>query len=72
MLQVHKITPVFLGEASEKLPGFSHQSLLTSVANIEPRGDINAGHPLFGIDPVIVFAALISCFFVTSFQQSKY
>jgi len=72
MLQVREITPSFLGEASEILPGFGHQTLLTSVAMAEPRQDVNASHPLFGIDPIIVLAALISCFCVTSFLQSKY
>ena len=72
MLQVHKITPVFLGEASEILPGFGHQTLLTSVAITEPKRDANASHPLFGIDPIIVLAALVSCFCVSSFLQSKY
>ena len=72
MLQVREITPSFLGEVSEMLPGFGHQTLLTSVAITEQRGDANSSHPLFGIDPIIVLAALISCFCVSSFLQSKY
>ena len=72
MLQVREITPSSLGEASEMLPGFGHQTLLTSVAISEPRRDANASHPLFGIDPIIVLAALVSCFCVSSFLQSKY
>ena len=72
MLQVREITPSFLGEASEMLPGFGYQTLLTSVAMTEPRRDANASHPLFGVDPIVVLAALISCFCVTSFFQSKY
>lgn len=72
MLQVRESTPSFLGEASEMLPGFGHQTLLTSVAMTETRRDTNASHPLFGIDPIIVLAALVSCFCVSSFLQSKY
>ena len=72
MLQIREVDPRFLGEASEVLPGFGHQTLLTSLAVKGVRQDINASHPLFGIDPVIVLAALISCFCVTSFFQSKY
>ena len=72
MLQVREITPNFIGEASEMLPGLDRQTLLISTAMTGPRRDDNASHPLFGIDPIIVLAALISCFFVTSFLQSKY
>ena len=72
MLQVREITPGFLGAASKMLPGFGDQTLLTAVAMAEPSQDVNASHPLFGIDPIIVLAALISCFCVTSFLQSKY
>ena len=67
MLQVREITPDFLGQASEMLPGFGHQTLLTSVAMTEPSRGANTSHTLFGIDPIIVLAALISCFCVTSF-----
>jgi len=72
VLQVREITPNFLGEASEMLPGFGSQTLLTSVAMTEPARDANASHPLFGIDPIIVLAALVSCYCVSSFLQSKY
>ena len=61
-----------LGESVEMLPGFSHQTLLASAALTESRQGAGAAHPLFGIDPIIVFAALISCFCVTRFLQSKY
>ena len=72
MPQVREVNPSFLGDTSEMLPGFGHQTLLTSLAMTEPSQDVNASHPLFGIDPIIVLAALISCFCVTSFLQSKY
>ena len=72
MLQVREITPSFLGEASEMLPGFGHQTLLTSLAVTEPSQDVNASHPLFGIDPIILLATRVSCFCITSFLQSKY
>ena len=38
------------------LPGFSHQTLLVSTALTESRQDAGASHPLFGVDPIIVFA----------------
>ena len=72
MLQVREITPGFLGEASEILPGLDQHVLLTSIAITEPRRDATESHPLFGVDPIIVFMALISCFCITSFLQSKY
>ena len=72
MLQVRKITPSFLGVTSEMLPWFGHQTLLTSIAMTEPNQDVNASHPLFGVDPIIVLAALVFCFCITSFLQSKY
>ena len=72
MQRIREIDPNFFWEASEVLPGFSHQTLLTSVAVKGVSQDVNASHPLFGIDPIIVLAALISCFCVTSFLQSKY
>ena len=72
MLQVRENTPSFLGEASEMLPGFGHQTLLTSVVMTETKRDADASHPLFGIDPIIVLAALVSCFCISSFLQSKY
>ena len=61
-----------LGESVDMLPGFSHQTLLVSTALTESRQDVGASHPLFGVDPIVVFAALISCFCVTRFLQSKY
>ena len=61
-----------LGESVDMLPGFSHQTLLVSTALTESRQDAGASHPLFGVDPIMVFAALISCFCVTRFLQSKY
>ena len=72
MLQVREITPDFLGQASEMLPEFGHQTLLISIAMTEPSRDINASHPLFGIDPIVVLAALVSCYCVSCFLQSKY
>ena len=72
MLQVREITPGFLGDASEILPGLGYQTLLTSVVMPEPGRETNSSHPLFGIDPIIVLAALIFCFCATSFFQSKY
>ena len=61
-----------LGESVDMLPGFSYQTLLVSTALTESRQDAGVSHPLFGVDPIIVFAALISCFCVTRFLQSKY
>ena len=54
-----------LGESVDMLPDLNN--LLTSTALTESRQYIGASHPLFGVDPIIVFAALVSCFCVTRF-----
>ena len=60
------------GQEVDMLPGLGERALLSSVAMTGQTQGSNAAHPLFGVDPIVVLAALVACFFLTSFLQSKY